>query len=65
MMEWFDKQIKDYIRDSTVGLVAIPSWNCPKCNSPQATKFHERFDHLINLDMILVFFTLIAQRVPT
>lgn len=63
VIEQFETEIRKYIADSMVGLVAIPSWNCPKCESPQGRNFHERFDHLIPLDIQTVFFTLSSQRV--
>jgi len=60
--ESFFEKIKDFIEDSMVSMVAIPSWNCPSCNTPAASKFHERFQHLVPLDMLTLFFMLASRK---
>jgi hypothetical protein len=61
--ERFFDAVTRYIDDSIVGMIAIESFNCPACNTPQAKAFHERLEHLIPLDMVTTFFTLAAQKV--
>jgi len=59
----FEAAVLQFIDDTILCMVAIPSWNCPVCESPMAEKFHERFDHLIPLDVVSTFFTLAGQKV--
>lgn len=61
--EKFYSEVNRFIDDSLIGMVAITSFNCPVCSTPQAKQFHERMQHLIPLDMLTTFFTLAAQRV--
>lgn len=61
--ERFEASVLEFIDDSIVAMVAIPSFNCPHCNSPVSEKFHERFDHLVPLDMMSTFFTLAGRKV--
>lgn len=59
--DFFDA-VRDFIEDSMVSMVAIPSYNCPQCATPVAEKFHERFEHLVPLDMLSLFFTLASRK---
>jgi hypothetical protein len=59
----FEAAVLQFIDDTILCMVAIPSWNCSMCDSPMATKFHERFEHLIPLDVVSTFFTLAGQKV--
>lgn len=59
----FEAAVLQFIDDTILCMVAIPSWNCTACDSPMADKFHERFDHLIPLDVVSTFFTLAGQKV--
>lgn len=59
----FEAAVLQFIDDTILCMVAIPSWNCSVCESPMAEKFHERFDHLIPLDIVSTFFTLAGQKV--
>lgn len=61
--ERFENAVLEYIDDSIVAMVAIPSFNCSCCNSPVSQKFHERFEHLVPLDMMSTFFTLAGRKV--
>lgn len=64
--EYFDRfvdLVNDYSNESIIGIVALPSHNCPDCNKPQGLTFNERLPHLVPLDMLATFFTLAAQRV--
>lgn len=59
----FEATVLEFIDEVILAMVAIPSWNCPICTSEMAKTFHERFDHLIPLDVVSTFFTLAGQRV--
>lgn len=59
----FEAAVLQFIDDTIMAMVAIPSWNCPVCKGAMADKFHERFDHLIPLDVVSTFFTLAGQKV--
>lgn len=59
----FEAAVLQFIDDTIMGMVAIPSWDCPVCNTPMAKKFHERFPHLIPIDVVSTFFTLAGQKV--
>ena len=54
----FVRQVEKYIDDSLIAMVAIPTYNCPSCNTPTAEKFKERFDNLVPIDPLTEFFTL-------
>jgi hypothetical protein len=60
----FYKGIESYITKSTIALVAIPNYKCPKCKGSQQTKEEaQKHPQLIALDTVQTFFTLLAQRV--
>lgn len=61
-VEDFFKRVTEYIEDSTISMIAVPSFNCPQCKSPISEKFHERFDHLVPIDTLTTFFTLVNQK---
>ncbi|MFO5855022.1 hypothetical protein, partial [Klebsiella pneumoniae] len=46
----FINAVSNFIDSQLIGMIAITSWNCPVCESPAATKFKERFPHLIPID---------------
>lgn len=52
-------KITEYMDDALISMIAIPSFNCPNCHTPVAEKFRERFDHLVPLDVLTTFFTLV------
>lgn len=56
------ESLNDYIDSSTISLIAIPKYNCPSCQQPQA-EVHERYPHLIPLGVSQIFFTLLDQRI--
>lgn len=58
----FINAVSNFIDSQLIGMIAITSWNCPVCESPAATKFKERFPHLIPIDMLSTFFTLAASK---
>ncbi len=55
----YNRHLTAYIEKVTRGLLAIKNYDCPKCNTPQATVFKERFPHLIPFDPLSYFFTLV------
>lgn len=64
--EYFDDfvaQVNNYANESIIGVIALPSHNCPTCNSPQGLTFNERLPHLVPIDMLATFFTLAARKV--
>lgn len=54
----FVTHVERYIDDSLIALTAIPTYNCPKCDTPAATQFKERFENLVPIDPLTEFFTL-------
>lgn len=61
-IEDFIEKIKTFIDDSMIAMIAIPSFNCPKCDSPAAEQFNQRFPHLVPLDVVMTFFTLVSPK---
>ena len=61
VVDTFISAVREHLEDSTTTLVAIPKYNCPKCQAPQQTpgKSHP---FLIPLDAVFVFFTLRDQK---
>lgn len=57
-VETFFAEVGKFIDDCMIGIIAVPSFNCPSCDTPVAEKFHERFPHLVALDVMSTFFTL-------
>lgn len=58
--------VTKYIERSTISVIAIPSYNCPKCGKSAkepGQKTTEEFDSVIPLDMVQVFFGLLQQRI--
>lgn len=61
-VETYFGKISEYVDDAMLSLVAIPSFNCPQCKSPVAETFHERFPHLVPMDVLTTFFTLVNRK---
>lgn len=61
LVDKFLKEIKAYIDDSTISIVAIPSYKCPSCHKPMTSE-ELRHPNLIPLDALATFFTLRDQR---
>lgn len=59
----FITRVGEMIDDSVVSLIAVPRYNCPKCNHPSGVD--HKHPHLIPLEMVRVFFTLLHQRLET
>ncbi|AEH03498.1 hypothetical protein AVT69_gp073 [Pseudomonas phage PhiPA3] len=59
----FFKAVHEYVNSSVIGIVALPSYDCPACKGEQGKTHSERFPHLVPIDMVGVFFTLARQKV--
>lgn len=58
--KYFEEIIK-YIDDSTISIVAVPTFECPKCGGDQPVPL-PRFPHLLPIDVVSSFFTLLVQK---
>ena len=62
------KSIIKFKEDTTISLVGIPSYKCPKCGTDHktdtalSTGFQKRFTHVIPLDVMHIFFSLITLK---
>lgn len=54
------KEIIKYINDSTMAVIAIPAFTCPKCGGENKSDL-PRFPNLIPIDVMSSFFTLLVQ----
>ena len=54
-------EVFNYIDESTISLIGIPSYNCPSCGEEQKTETG-RFEHVIPLDVTTIFFDQHVQR---
>lgn len=60
----FFEEVGKYIDDASISLVAIPKYDCPSCGGEQtAETLDERHPHLLPMDTIRIFFTLLDQRI--
>ena len=57
----FLEAVKIYIDDSTVQMIALPSFNCPKCQAPMVDE-ERKHPLLIPLEPNMLFFTLRGRR---
>lgn len=62
--EKFLNEIGKYIDNATIALIAIPKWECPKCSAIEDVDglHNNRYPHLLPLDVLRVFFTLLGQQ---
>ena len=63
IMVEFTKGVTDYINHSTISVIGIPVFDCPKCNQLQKSEMD--FPHhtnIIPLDVMQLFFGLLTQR---
>lgn len=62
LQDSFFEHVGKYIDKTTVSMIAIPRYECPRCGLPMTdeAKLHP---HLIPLDIARLFFTLLGQRV--
>jgi len=60
----FLSEVANYIDDSVVSLIAIPTFTCPMCKGKQKPKKeHKNHPDLIPVDVNNVFFTLAVQKI--
>lgn len=60
----FQDQIKEFIDDSTVSVIAIPTYKCPSCGHEQReAKEGESLQGLIPIEVMSNFFTLAVQKI--
>ena len=60
----FQDEVKKFIDDSTVALIAIPTYKCPSCGKEQRTEKEGQFlQGLIPLEVMSNFFTLVVQKI--
>lgn len=62
--EKFFDGIGKFIDATTISLIALPKYDCPSCGEPMndAYKLHP---HLVPIDVVSVFFTLLGQRITS
>ncbi len=58
----FFDAIEKFINNTTVSLIALPKFKCPKCEAPM-TNEETLHPYLVPLDISSIFFTLLDQRV--
>lgn len=63
VVEDFFKVVSDFNNENIIGLIALPSHNCPSCDKTQGSVLSERFPHLVPIDVVTVFFTLAGRKV--
>ena len=56
------KEMRDYISETAIAVVATPSYTCPKCKEEQSPDENSDFKNLIPLNMVETFFDLCALR---
>jgi len=60
----FFEAVGKYIDDSTISVIALPKYTCPVCGGEQKADVHEnKHPHLLPIDVVRVFFTLLDQRI--
>ncbi len=62
LVDNFFEKVTDYINGSTISVIGIPAFNCPKCNGEQETAEYPQFTNVVPIDVIQVFFDLLTQR---
>jgi len=62
--EKFLSEVVDYINKSTIAVIGIPSYQCPKCGGEQKDpSMSDAFRNIVPLDVIQYFFSLTTQRI--
>lgn len=56
------REIQIFIEESTIALIAIPNFACPKCETDHVTEEFSKHPELIPMDMLKHFFTLKDRR---
>lgn len=56
-------ELSKYIDETTIGVIGIPNYNCPKCKTPQqVADGADVFGNIIPLDVTTIFFDQFVQR---
>lgn len=64
LRETFLVKVVDYINKSTISVIGIPSYECPKCGEIQTQQDNiKSFKNIVPIDVIQYFFSLTTQRV--
>jgi len=64
LREKISKEILDFKSSTTIGLIGIPEFKCPKCSAEQnPDPVNENFVNVIALDVMNLFFTLITLKI--
>lgn len=59
----FTNEVIKYINESTVSVIGIPTYDCPKCHTPQDNgSAYPHHKNIIPLDVTQLFFGLLTQR---
>lgn len=59
----FLKGVVDYINESTISVIGLPVYDCPKCKADQSVEHHlPMHKNIIPLDVIQLFFVLLGDR---
>ena len=61
-LEEFVDNIKIYINDSTVAMVGLPNYKCPKCEAEQSESTSGDFKELVPINVVESFFDLATLR---
>lgn len=57
------EEVSKYIEETTLSVVGIPVYNCPKCKTTQGTEsLNDEFKNIIPLDVTSIFFDQHVQR---
>lgn len=56
------EEVGKYIDRSTISLIGLPKYNCPECGG-KVGDHDETHRHILPLDMVTIFFTLLDQRI--
>lgn len=60
----FFEKVGQFIDNATIALIALPKYPCPACGGDQEGDVHvNRHPHLLPIDAVRVFFTLLDQRI--
>ena len=60
----FFEAVGKFIDNSTLSVIALPKYDCPACGGEQHGDVHDdRHPHLLPLDVVRIFFTLLDQRI--
>lgn len=65
--EKFITGVINYINHTTIALVGIPTYDCPKCNMVQKTNpdISDEFKDILPLDLMQLFLVLLTQRMES